>query len=330
MGQFYLGGTALNQLWLGNNAINQSYGPVSITNAETQNWINATGIDNPDVWLAVDQFVSGLKTDNIWSKFRAIYPFITDSTTEAVIKDQFSKNLVNPNVHTLEYSGTSTVGYDGYENGGTNSFIGTNLRPPSSSITSATGMHLSFYSAEQFVSTEQGQIGAYWTRVDGVATITDGVGIFTTGSTQACCQFFGGGNSTSLVTVGGNNPDNFPFSSDVQILTNATGSGWWLSSLSNLLASPSTNTYLNGALVKSDNNLNTDDFNIDTPILLGTAGHRDDVSPNFTYPFGFSTLKYSFCTIGAYLNSTEAANANSRIQTLQQQIDAIFSTSRAV
>jgi len=318
MAQAYLGNTALNQLWLGNTLINTVKTVYTIVNTEVVNWVEATGMTNPRVWEAVDRFVSGLKADNVWSKFDAIYPLITDSTSTAVIKDQFSKNLVNTNLYTLAYIGSSTVGYAGYTNGGVDSYINTNLNPSSSiNVTHEDREHLSFYTAQNFASTQQGHMGAHWKYVVGVGTFNDGYSIHTTGS-----------SNTSYITTG-TGPLGPGAGSDTQIVTNATSSGWWLSSLTN--QGTTSQAYVNGNLLLSNNDIiGGEPTKVNTPILLGTVGWRQDDPTNFVFPFGFSTLQYSFFSIGDYLTGTDATNAYNRVQTLQEQIDDIFGTSRAV
>jgi len=318
MAQAYLGNTALNQTWLGNTQINKVEIPYTIINTEVINWVEATGMSNQLVWEAVDEFVSGLKTDNVWSKFDAIYPLITDSTSTAVIKDQFSKNLVNTNLYTLGYVGSSTVGYDGYTNGGVDSYINTNLNPSLSIyITHFDREHLSFYTAQNFASTQQGHMGAHHRFEMGVGTFYNGYSISTTGS------------SNTTYTTTGDGPFGPGAGSDTQIVTNATSSGWWLSS--NRRQGPTSQTYVNGNLLISNDNVGSDGTTlVNTPILLGTVGWRQDAPSNFVFPFGFSTLQYSFFSIGDYLTGTDATNAYNRVQTLQEQIDNIFGTSRAV
>ena len=320
MAQTYLGNTEINSLYLGQTKINKTINPYTIQNSEVENWVVATGMANEDVRIAVDQFVSGLKTDNVWDKFVAIYPLITDNVSDAA--DQFSINLVNSSLYTLSYTSPGTFGYDGYTNGGSNSYASTALNP-SASLYPVQGnrIHLSFYTSESFASAREGHMGAFACQIVGAGTICNGYGIFSTGS----AQYFPTGIDT-YYTVGAGDINNFPLDTDEQIILSATGSGWWLSTNGTNFADPDSQTYLNGDLLKSNNDINDGEINefTNTPILLGTINSSTGPA------IGFSTIKYSFFTIGDYLTSTDASNANARIQTLQQQIDAIFNTSRAV
>lgn len=312
MAQFYLGSTELNQLWLGNTQINRSKGPVTVSNSETQNWINATGMSNPDIWAAVDEFVSGLKADSVWSKFTAIYPLITDDLPNA--DTQFKINLVDTGSYALGYNG-GTFGLDGYTNGGGGSYIDTGINPKDDLFpTQGDKIHLSFYTKDAFASTQQGQMGAFGREeLSPGLFIYHGYGIFTTGS-----------SNKTYITVGAGNPTQYPAGTDEQLVTNATGSGWWLST--NGIDAPWSNAYLNGNVLLANNDINNGEINqyTNTSILVGTVNSH--VGPIF----GNSTLKYSFLTVGDYLTSTDTSNANARIQTLQQQIDAILGTTRAV
>jgi hypothetical protein len=311
--QFYLGGTALNQTWLGNTQINLIGGPVSVSNSEVRNWINATGIINPEIWLAVDEFVSGLKADSVWNKFSAIYPLITDNLLDA--DTQFKINLVNTGSYTLSYNG-GTFGYDGYTNGGGGSYINTGINPANDlyPIQGDGRIHLSFYTKDNFANSQQGHMGAFgYIELFPGFNVYHGYGIFTTGS-----------SNDTYITVGAGNPATYPAGTDEQFVTNATGSGWWLSS--NGTDAPWSSAYLNGNVILANNDINNGELNqyTNTPILIGT------VNSNTGPVFGYSTLKYSFFTIGDDLTNTDALNTNNRIQTLQQQIDDIFGTSRAV
>lgn len=327
MGQAYLGATELNKLYLGTTQINNVEVTYTIVNTEVVNWVNATNITNQKVWIAVDEFVSGCKTDTIWSKFSAIYPLITDSTNTAIIKDQFKYNLVNTNLYTLGYVGSSTVGYDGYTNGGTDSYINTNLNPSSSN---AAVSHMSFYTPDIFADDSQAHMGAYYTFTVGVGTFNYGFGLWTTGSSQACCSGFGGGPSTTFFAMGDGVPTNLT-STQEQLITNATGSGLWFNSA---LAGPGPQNnapYYNGdeLYTGGSQTVNTNFGDVDTPILLGAIGYRIEPG-SFEFPRGFSTKTYSFFTIGATFTADEALAAYNRIQTLQEQIDSIFGTTRAV
>lgn len=331
MGQAYLGSTELNKLYLGTTQINKVIGPYSIVNTEVINWVNATDMTNPRIWRAVDEFVSGCKIDAIWSKFFAIYPLITDSTNTATIKNQFKYNLVNTNLYTLAYNGSSTVGYDGYTNGGTNSYINTNLNPLGSSL--GGDLHMSLYTPDIFANASQAHMGAFYRYVIGVGTFNEGYGLWTTGSTQACCQFAGGENNTTFIAMGGGNPNTFRSGTDQIFVNNATGSGLWFSSNTyGVYPSVDCITYYNGSALITNAFSKTVQDNmetVDTPILLGAMGYRIE-DYDFEFPFGFSTLTYSFFTIGNSFTADEASAAYNRIQTLQEQIDSILGTSRAV
>ena len=119
-------------------------GPYVPTNAEVVAWVTATGITTDSLIEAVDDFVSGCKTDSIWSKFDILYPLVTDSTDTATIKNQFKINLVDTGSYGLTYTGSSTVGYDGYTNGGSGAIVLTGY-VPSTQLASANSAHMAIY-----------------------------------------------------------------------------------------------------------------------------------------------------------------------------------------
>jgi len=74
-------------------------GPSVLPDASSQAYFAATGITGVTQQAAINNLVKGLKTDGIWSKMKAVYPFVTDnrnllSYTEDFSNAYWSKNNV--------------------------------------------------------------------------------------------------------------------------------------------------------------------------------------------------------------------------------------------
>ena len=91
---------------------------------------------------AVNQWVVDSKAANIWTKFKAIYPFVGSTATS----QKFNlKNPLDTNAaYRLVFSGGGTHSSNGYQLNGTNSYANTFLSPFTNLTLS--NFHLSFYS----------------------------------------------------------------------------------------------------------------------------------------------------------------------------------------
>lgn len=113
---------------------------------DAQAFITATGISGTNA-TATNQLVLDLKSANIWTKMKCIYPFVgnTASSQKYNLKDPRDLNAA----YRLVFSGGGTFSANGYQPNGTNSFANTFL---SSSIMGLNSGHLSYYSRTNSVS----------------------------------------------------------------------------------------------------------------------------------------------------------------------------------
>lgn len=118
-----------------------SRGPKIVSDSDAQRFINKVFLTNQTQCDAINNFVTRLKTANLWNGMKAIYPFVGDSD----YSNQF--NLKNP-VNTdsgfrLSFSGDWVYTTVGIKPNGVNTFANTFLNP-STSITSTTyfGMYM--------------------------------------------------------------------------------------------------------------------------------------------------------------------------------------------
>ena len=112
------------------------------TDADAQAFITAAAITDPTQQTAIDTLVKGMKADGIWTKMKAIYPFVggTASTHKWNLKDPRDLDAA----FRLVFSGGWTHSSNGATPNGTNGYADTFLIP-STSLTTTSG-HLSTYS----------------------------------------------------------------------------------------------------------------------------------------------------------------------------------------
>ena len=111
-------------------------------NNETNAFLFSTQITDTTIQTATNTLVSDLKTANIFTKMKAIYPMVGGTATTCKF------NLVNAQdtneAFRLVFSGGGTFSANGYLPNGTNAFANTFLNP--STQLTATSTHLSYYS----------------------------------------------------------------------------------------------------------------------------------------------------------------------------------------
>jgi hypothetical protein len=115
---------------------------------DAQAFITAAAITDPTQQAAINTLVVDLKGYSIWTKMKAIYPFVTDKTVEADIKSQMKFNLKDPRdldaAFRLFWNGGGSWSANGYTPNGTNGWADTFLIP-NTSLANSSG-HLSVYS----------------------------------------------------------------------------------------------------------------------------------------------------------------------------------------
>ena len=109
---------------------------------DAQAFITAASITDPTQQTAVNDLVVSMKDYGIWSKMKALYPFVGGTAS------QHKYNLKDPRdldaAFRLVFSGGGTHSNNGYQPNGLNAFADTNLNL--STQTTLNNIHLSFYS----------------------------------------------------------------------------------------------------------------------------------------------------------------------------------------
>ena len=111
--------------------------------ADAQAFITAAAITDPTQQSAINSLVINLKGYGVWTKMKALYPFVGGTAT------QHKFNLKNPldtdAAFRLVFNGGWTHSTDGALPNGINGYANTYLNPVIESLT-YNNNHLSFYS----------------------------------------------------------------------------------------------------------------------------------------------------------------------------------------
>lgn len=96
---------------------------------DVQAFLDATGISDSSIITALETFVNTLKTESLWDKMVAIYPFVTDKTNPIDIQAQFKYNLKDPqdtdSAYRLVTFGSVTYSPEGITNFNNGNYIRT-------------------------------------------------------------------------------------------------------------------------------------------------------------------------------------------------------------
>jgi hypothetical protein len=124
-------------------------------NPDAQAFITATGITNPTEISAINTLVNDLQGYGLWSKMKAIYPFVggTSTTCKYNLKDPRDLDAA----FRLVFNGGWTFASTGATPNGTNGYADTKLSQ-SANLTN-TSLHASYYSNGGGYGPANGEIG---------------------------------------------------------------------------------------------------------------------------------------------------------------------------
>ena len=255
---------------------------------DAQAFITAAAITDPVQINAINTLVEGMKTDGVWTKMKAIYPFVggTASTHKWNLKDPRDLDAA----FRLVFSGGWTHSSTGAKPNGVNAYANTFLTP---------SIHLDYGSAGYYSRTSTPEIDS--TNSNGIV-----IGVRSDNGPSV--------NNTFNLRVKSNPSNNNDFFfSRTGITTNtssravnASGLGFFVGTLN-----PSTGVklYRNG----SDMLPTYFNFARTTPNLPIYIGALNDKGVAFEF-----TLKESaFAHIGDALTNTDVVNLTNRIQTFE-------------
>jgi len=262
---------------LANYGIVSSSGGVSF-DADALSFITAASITDNTQKTAINTLVTDLKTYNIWTKMKALYPFVggTASSHKWNLKDPRDLDAA----YRLVFSGGWTHSSTGALPNGTTAFADTKLIP-SSSLT-ANSAHQSFYLRANISIFHNAVYGCYTT--------------FGTNNFLLYPYSFGIGWISDIL-------DN----SLSRIVSNAGNSTGYV--ISTRSSSNSHKIFRNNTQIASTNNATNGNY----PTInyyLG-AGNQNGT------PGTYDSNEHAFASIGDGLTDTEAANFYTAVQAYQ-------------
>ena len=127
------------------NAVAEKYGKnVVVTDLDALSFVNAAQLTSETQKKAINDLVVDLKSNNLWSKMKAIYPFVggTATTHKWNLKDPRDLDAA----FRLQFNGGWTHSSNGADPNGTTAWADTYLNP--STTLSAHNIGLTYYSRE--------------------------------------------------------------------------------------------------------------------------------------------------------------------------------------
>jgi hypothetical protein len=260
--------------------------PIYSSNATDVNarlFLGATNIQDVTITSAVDTLVQGLKTDGVWTKLKAVYPFVGGTATTH--KFNLANALDEDTSFRLSFSGGWTHSSNGATPNGTNAFANTFLNPAAVIANSIDG-HLTYYSRSNTTSINAIEIGS-----GNPATAFDMVIKFgATNLAGACLNM-----------------------QDSNVFTNLTSSlGFYHANQNN--TANIRKMFKNGVVLQTQTSL-TNSTPADT-IYIGAKNATFSGGATF-----FSNRQCAFATIGNGLTDTEASNLYLAVQAFQTTLN---------
>ena len=253
------------------------------TDADAQAFITAAAITDPTQQTAINNLVLGMKADGIWTKMKAIYPFVggTASTHKWNLKDPRDLDAA----FRLVFNGGWTHSSTGATPNGTNGYADTKLVP--SSVLTLNSTHLSYYS-----------------RTSGIVNGQRDIGVFVNGSDP--CMSLGTNTGVQL-----SDSYNFITNRITASIANALGfvNGSRVSSTSHKL-------FKNGSQIGLTDTFANVTSLPNQRVYLGAV----NTTPDPTLVSGYSTKQTAFASIGDGLNDTEATALYTRVQQFQTSL----------
>ena len=272
-----------------NNNINSYYSvyPV-VSDADAQAFVSATGLTSQTQANAVNTLVIGMKAQGLWTKTKAIYPFVGGTATA------HKYNLKDPRdvdaAFRLAFTGTVTHTANGAQGNGVNGYADSFFIPNNNGLT-VNDNHLSLYSR---TAAESGT-GQFFDIGSGNASgTTDLQGMFTR-------------RSALYGSTGGYDSGNF--NNNRITYTSTDGSGFFLGKVNSDLTSK---LFRNGTQVASKTITNQAGLSSFKNFILGY-----NESPATIY---YSPKQFAFASMGTGLSDTDATNYYNLVQQFQTSL----------
>ena len=249
------------------------------TDADADAFIAAAAITDTTQKSAIDKLVVDLKGYGIWSKMKAIYPFI--GGTAAQHKFNLRSPLDTDAAFRLVFNGGGTHSATGYLPNRINSFGNTKLIP--SSILTNNNYHLAYYSRTQNTTGNgTAEMGAVISNNQAI-----GLRLYDTGVNGKL--FYSGPYPTNSVTVSNTDSTGFMIGSRISI--------------------NSAKMFQDGSLLGTNTATNAGTLpNCEMGLFANNFG---------SFQSEYSEKECAFSSIGDGLTDTEAANYYTAVQTFQ-------------
>ena len=257
--------------------------------ADAQAFFTASGLTGATNLTAINTLVVALKSYGIWSKMKAIYPFV--GGTAALHKWNLKNPLDTNAAFRLTFNGGWTHSATGALPNGTNAFANTFLSPSTSLTNNNT--HISYYSRTNTSAASAGLIGA-------------AVG----GSFIPLYTIYGRSTVGNLVQA-----DSYNYNTNRINYGDSTGQAFYTN---NRNTSGSFRLFRNGLIVGTNSNANVNNVTgINFPIYIGSINIANTSN-------NFGVFQCAFASIGDGLTDAEAANFYTAVQayntTLSRQV----------
>jgi hypothetical protein len=272
-----------NQIQAFQTALNRQ-----VFDSDAQSFITAADITDPTQQTAINTLVVSLKSNNLWTKMRAIYPFVggTSSTHKFNLKNPQDTDVA----YRLVFSGGWTHSSTGAKPNGVNAFANTFLIPKGTLDYASLGYYSRTSTTENGTNDQNGTvIGA---RSDSDSTV----------------------NNAFLIQVK-TNPNNYNriFYSRTNSSTNVLGSfvdAGGIGLFAGSLDVSGAKMYKNGV------NLTSSNFSYfrntpNTPVYVGALNNKNISAAEY------SLKESAFAHIGDSLTDTEMANLYTIVQSYQ-------------
>ncbi len=266
--------------------LGRQIGSPIVSDTDAQAFINAAGLTDLGQANAVNTLVTDLKTAGVWTKMKALYPFVGGTATSHKfnLKDPRDLNAA----FRLTFNGGWTHTATGALPNGTTGYADTNL-VPSSTLTNYSS-HLSFYSRTNRGSSRQAaSIGSY----------------LSPNEISLRFNFTAAGSLNNSSMSGQYDGNGLDFATYVTSTTN-----YFL--IGNRTANNINKIYENGIL-KSTNTTTTTKVLPSARVLIGALSDNTNV-------IWYDNLESTFASIGDGLTDTEATAFYTAVQKYQTSL----------
>jgi hypothetical protein len=248
---------------------------VNAVDADATAFISAAGITDLTQAAAISTLVNDLKTYGIWSKMKALYPFVGGNATSHKFNLKDHRDL--DAAYRLVFNGGWTHGSTGAKPNGTTAYANTYLSPGTIGMNTSS-YHMSNYNRQTSTS---GTSRVY------IGNETSGVG------TNITILGWINGGTQEAGSIAGSNLGS-QYSPSPALTTSTTGF-----KIINTNGSRNARYYKNGVYVPNEV---TQSYSFDSNNLFISAINRSGT------PASYNNSEHSFTTIGDGLSDTEAAN----------------------